>query len=131
MESESPPNLSFSHAPSPSRLSKDEVAVAGFFDKYVLYPCNESSAAGFLEHLPSLFKDVNVEGRHALRWAVQAAAYADFSRTAGSEADELTSKALECYGCALEKLGESLAEKGKIPDDYDLNCVVVLDIFEV
>ncbi|OAQ73740.1 Zn2/Cys6 DNA-binding protein [Pochonia chlamydosporia 170] len=125
-DSESPPDIS----PIRPSASREDAAIAGFFEKYILYPCTNSSSSGFLEHLPCLFKDVNVEGRHALRWAVQAAAFADYSRTADSEAAELTSLALECYGRALGKLGESMAERGKVPDDYDLNCVVVLDLFE-
>lgn len=126
-DSESPPDIS----PIRPSAAREDAAIAGFFEKYILYPCTNSSSSGFLEHLPCLFKDVNVEGRHALRWAVQAAAYADYSRTAGSDAAELTSLSLECYGRALGKLGESMAERGKVPDDYDLNCVVVLDLFEV
>ncbi|KAH7175701.1 hypothetical protein EDB81DRAFT_874533 [Dactylonectria macrodidyma] len=106
----------------------EDQAVANFMDKYVIYPCNESSSPGFLEHLPCLFKDVNVDGRHALRWAVQAAGIADLSRENDSEL--LAPKALECYGQALSALGKSLAEKGKTPDDYDLMAVVVLDLFE-
>jgi hypothetical protein len=76
-----------------------------------------------------MFKEVNVEGRFALRWAVRAAAYADISKDQKSSA--LGSKALECYGMALRALGESLSTPGKVPDDYDLMTVVVLDIFEV
>lgn len=76
-----------------------------------------------------MFKDVNVEGRYALRWAVQAAAYADVSQS--QESNALASKALQCYGMALGALGESLSTPGKEPDDYDLMTVVVLDIFEV
>ncbi|CAM1502040.1 Fc.00g040240.m01.CDS01 [Cosmosporella sp. VM-42] len=99
-----------------------------FMDKYVIYPCNSSSSPGFLEHLPGLFKEVNIEGRYALRWAVQAASFADLSKEQGS--NDLTAKALEHYGNALSALGKSLAEKGKTPDDYDLMTVVILDIFE-
>ncbi|KAK2592251.1 hypothetical protein QQS21_010038 [Conoideocrella luteorostrata] len=137
--SESPPDFLFT-APKPSpALSSHEldttrdVAVAAFFDKYVLYPCAETSSPGFLEHLPCLFRDVdvNVQGRSALRWAIQAAGFADHSRTKGAvESGALAAVALECYGNALVALGESLGTGGKEPDDYDLNCVVVLDIFE-
>ncbi|RSL50358.1 hypothetical protein CEP53_008833 [Fusarium sp. AF-6] len=97
-------------------------------EKYVLFPCNESSSPGFLQHLPCLFKEVNVEGRYALRWAVQACAFADLSREQSSE--ELVGRSLDCYGRALNALGQSLAEKDKTPDDYDLMAVVMLDIFE-
>lgn len=107
---------------------EDQVAES-FMNSYVLYPCNESSSPGFLEHLPCLFKEVNVDGRHALRSAVQAAGFADASRLHHSQ--EMTARALECYGQALNSLGLSLSEKGKTPDDYDLMTVVVLDIFEV
>lgn len=96
-----------------------------------MYPCNQTSSPGFLEHLPYMFKEVNVEGRHALRWAVQAAAYADVSNNQEDESNALASKALQCYGLALKALGESLSTPGKEPDDYDLMAVVVLDIFEV
>ncbi|KAF5722617.1 negative acting factor [Fusarium mundagurra] len=109
-------------------VSKDEQIANIFMDKYVLLPCNESSSPGFLEHLPCLFKEVNVEGRYALRFAVQACAFADLSREQSSE--ELVKRSLECYGYALSALGQSLAEKNKTPDDYDLMTVVMLDIFE-
>ncbi|KAH7157689.1 hypothetical protein B0J13DRAFT_617762 [Dactylonectria estremocensis] len=106
----------------------EDRAAANFMDKYVIYPCHESSSPGFLEHLPCLFKEVNVDGRHALRWAVHAAGIADLSRENDSEL--LATRALEFYGQALSALGKSLAEKGKTPDDYDLMAVVVLDLFE-
>ncbi|RBR08656.1 hypothetical protein FVER53590_02154 [Fusarium verticillioides] len=109
-------------------VSKDEQIANIFMDKYVLLPCNESSSPGFLEHLPCLFKEVNVEGRYALRFAVEACAFADRSREQSSE--ELIQRSLECYGFALSALGQSLAEKNKTPDDYDLMTVVMLDIFE-
>jgi hypothetical protein len=32
---------------------------------------------------------------------------------------------------SLGALGQSLAEPGKAPDDYDLMTIVMLDIFEV
>lgn len=98
-------------------------------EKYVMYPCNQTSSPGFLEHLPCMFQEVNVNGRHALRWATQAAAYANVSQSQDNEV--LARKALQCYGMALSALGESLATPGKVPDDYDLMTVVVLDIFEV
>jgi hypothetical protein len=107
----------------------EEQAVDRFMDRYVLYPCNETSSPGFLEHLPCMFKEVNINGRYALRWAVRAAAYADVSKD--QKGNALASKALQCYGMALRALGESLSEPGKVPDDYDLMTVVVLDIFEV
>ncbi|KAI0132450.1 hypothetical protein BJ170DRAFT_613966 [Xylariales sp. AK1849] len=93
-----------------------------------MYPCNQTSAPGFLEHLPYLFQDVNVAGRFALRWAVRAAAYADASKASNRE--QLMQKALHCYGMALSALGQSLSQAGKSPDDHDLMTVVVLDIFE-
>ncbi|KAI1635067.1 hypothetical protein F4809DRAFT_642901 [Biscogniauxia mediterranea] len=49
----------------------------------------------------------NVEGRFALRWAVRATAYADFSQS--QEDDTLASQ---------------------VPDDHDFMTVVILDIFE-
>ncbi|KAM5367923.1 hypothetical protein ACJA88_011238 [Fusarium oxysporum] len=109
-------------------VSKDDQIANTFMDKYVLLPCNESSSPGFLEHLPCLFKEVNIEGRYALRFAVQACAFADLSREQSSE--ELAKRSLEYYGHALSALGQSLAEKNKTPDDYDLMTVVMLDIFE-
>ncbi|KAJ6786937.1 hypothetical protein PWT90_09385 [Aphanocladium album] len=106
-----------------------DAAVSRLFDRYVLYPCNDASTPGFLEHLPCLFKEVNVEGRHALRWAVKATALADMSRLEESN-PQAAGAAFDCYGEALAALRDSLSEKGKIPDDYDLMTVVVLDIFE-
>lgn len=114
--------------PSEMRPSLEEQAVDSFMEKYVMYPCNQTSSPGFLEHLPLMFQEVNVNGRYALRWAVRAAAYADLSRD--QDGDVLARKALQCYGLALSALGDSLATPGKIPDDYDLMTVVVLDIFE-
>ncbi|KAI0128166.1 hypothetical protein F4776DRAFT_198306 [Hypoxylon sp. NC0597] len=110
------------------RPAPEDKVVDRFMDKYVMYPCSETSSPGFLEHLPSLFKDVNVEGRFALRWAVRAAAYADLSRAQNNDA--LASKALHCYGMALSALSESLSTSNKVPDDYDLMTAVMLDIFE-
>ncbi|CAJ2513949.1 Uu.00g020680.m01.CDS01 [Anthostomella pinea] len=103
-------------------------AVDRFMEKYVMYPCTEGSSPGFLEHLPSLFKEVNVEGRFALRWAVKAAAYADLSKSQDSE--PLAQKAYQCYGMSLSAMGESLSTPGKVPDDFDLMTVVILDMFE-
>jgi hypothetical protein len=98
-------------------------------EKYVMYPCSQTSSPGFLEHLPCMFQEINVNGRYALRWAVRAAAFADLSKD--QDIDTLERKALQCYGMALSALGDSLATEGKVPDDYDLMTVVVLDIFEV
>lgn len=97
----------------PARLQPplEEQAVDQFIDRYVIYPCNQTSSPGFLEHLPCMFKEVNIEGRHALRWAVQAAAYADVSTN--QESNALANKALQCYGMALGALGESLSTPGK------------------
>ncbi|CAK7221945.1 hypothetical protein SBRCBS47491_004702 [Sporothrix bragantina] len=69
--------------PPPKQMQRpvEEQAVDIFMDKYVLYPCNQTSSPGFLEHLPSMFQEVNnMSGRHALRWSVRAAAYADISK---------------------------------------------------
>ncbi|KAI1208448.1 uncharacterized protein F4807DRAFT_152287 [Annulohypoxylon truncatum] len=110
------------------RSTPEDEAVNLFLDKYVMYPCAETSSPGFLEHLPCLFKDVNVEGRYALRWAVRAAAYADLAKAQNT--DVLAKKAFHCYGMSLSALGESLSSHGKIPDDYDLMAAVMLDIFE-
>lgn len=115
--------------PAHLRLSPENEVVDRFMDKYVMYPCSETSSPGFLEHLPCLFQDVNVEGRFALRWAVRAAAYADLSKAQNSDA--LVDKAFHCYGMSLSALGESLSTAGKVPDDYDLMTTVMLDIFEV
>jgi hypothetical protein len=125
-----PPAFPWLKAQSTTRLLSEDDQVANLFiDKYVLLPCNESSSAGFLEHLPSLFKEVNIQGHYALRFAVQACAFADLSREQSSEA--LARKSLEFYGHALTALGQSLAEKHKTPDDYDLMTTVMLDMFEV
>jgi hypothetical protein len=68
------------NAPPVSKLSVEDQAVDQFFEKYVMYPCNNGSSPGFLEHLPSLFKAGKYrEGRVALRWAVRAASYASLS----------------------------------------------------
>lgn len=112
-----------------SNSSMEEQAVSQFLEKYVIYPCTSSSTPGFLEHLPCLFQEVNIQGRYALRYAVQAASFAGVSKAETS--GDMAHRALECYGLALGALGKSLAEKGKVPDDYDLMTVVILDIFEV
>lgn len=114
--------------PSEMMPPVEEQAIDNFMERYVIYPCNQTSSPGFLEHLPCMFQEVNVNGRYALRWAVRAAAYADLSKE--QDSDILARKALQCYGMALSALGDSLATPGKVPDDY-LMSVVVLDIFEV
>ncbi|KAF3768092.1 hypothetical protein M406DRAFT_329132 [Cryphonectria parasitica EP155] len=144
----------------------DDDAVQKFFAKYTLLPYDfhavdalpevkptehgaetraQRASQGFLEFLPCTFEEVNVRGRFALRWAVQAAALADAAsqaspqqqipedtnNDASSEIEaELVRRALETYGQALSALAESLGKQGKIPDDYDLMTVVILDIFE-
>lgn len=115
--------------PESSMPSAEDRAVSQFFERFVMYPCNSGSSPGFLEHLPSLFKDINVEGRLALRWAVRAAAYASLSSESGNPA--ISGKALQCYGLALTALGEALGDPNQKPDDHVLMTVVVLDIFEV
>ena len=104
-------------------------AVSEFFEKFVMYPCNLGSSPGFLEHLPSMFKEVSVENRVCLRWAVLAAAYAGHSKDKNSI--HLNEKAVECYGRALSALSRSLADPKMAPDDYILMTIVVLDLFEV
>ncbi|KAI3318685.1 hypothetical protein HD806DRAFT_540032 [Xylariaceae sp. AK1471] len=123
-----PKPLPWPAGPSHTQISIDDEAVNQFMDKFVMHPYNETSSPGFLEHLPSMYQEVNVEGRFALRWAVGAAALADLSRSQNS--DQLAQKALHCYGMSLQALGQSLAEPGKAPDDYDLMTMVMLDIFE-
>jgi hypothetical protein len=115
--------------PTEVQASLEEHIVDQFMERYVIYPCNQTSSPGFLEHLPSMVKEVNIDGRYALRWAVQAAANADVSKN--QDSDLLATKAFYCYGMSLKSLSDSLAEPGKVPDDYDLMTVVVLDIFEV
>lgn len=130
--SELPSHLTWLSTPPSALRGKravEDEAVSDFIDKYVIYPCSESSSSGFLEHLPSLFKEVNVKGRYALRWAVKATAFAD--RSTGGDDDDAAIKALEFYGRSLAALEKSLSTKGKAPDDYDLMTVVMLDIFEV
>jgi hypothetical protein len=109
--------------------STEDQVVSEFFEKYVMYPCNNGSSPGFLEHLPTLFEEVKTEGRLALRWAVRAAAYASIFSDQGNAA--LGKNALQCYGLALSALGESLADPCAAPDDFALMTVVVLDLFEV
>lgn len=117
------------NVPQASGPSAEDQAVSQFFEKYIMYPCNNGSSPGFLECLPFLFEEVKVEGRRALRWAVRAAAYANLSNAQDSSA--IAKKALECYGLGLSALVESLADPGAVPDDYTLMTVVVLDLFEV
>ena len=93
-----------------------------------MYPANNSSSPGFLEHLPSLFKDNQVESRLALRWAVRATSYASLS--AESENFSTGNKALKCYGLALKALADALSDTKREPDDYVLMTIVVLDMFE-
>jgi hypothetical protein len=109
--------------------SADDQVVSEFFEKFVMYPCNNGSSPGFLEHLPSLFKESPVEGRLALRFAVRAAAYAGLSNKSDDVA--MGNKALECYGQALRALGKAIADPERALDDYTLMTVVMLDLFEV
>jgi hypothetical protein len=109
--------------------SEEKHAIDNFFFKFVKSPSMESSHAGFLEHLPCMFNDINVENRAALRWAVQAAAYANIAKD--SKDPELKSRAMRCYGKALSTLSQSLKDHHSAADDYVLMTVVVLDIFEV
>jgi hypothetical protein len=115
--------------PDTANPSAEEIAVDQFFEKYVMYPCNQGSTPGFLEHLPSLFREFQIEGRLALRWAVRATAYASLSKDQDNEA--LGNKALQCYGRALSALADALKNATKSPDDITLMTVVILDIFEV
>ena len=100
-----------------------------FFEKYVMYPCNDGSSPGFLEHLPVLFEEVKAGERLALRWAVRAAAYASLSKDQDNAA--LGNHALKCYGLALSAIRDALAAPHTAPDDYILMTVVILDLFEV
>lgn len=116
--------------PPSVKQSVEDQAVDQFFEKYVMYPCNNNSSPGFLEHLPSLFTEGNyVEGRKALRWAVRAVSYASLSNEQNNRA--LASKALECYGLALSALGEALSDPSMVPNDHEFMTIVVLDLFEV
>lgn len=158
------PWLKYSSQPpvAPPLSWSDAQAIQNFFAKYTLVPydfpttnagkdktgegcVSQRASQGFLEFLPCTFEEVNVTGRYALRWAVQAAALADvatqdpFSRkqddtvyASGTQSGAGTGqRALECYGLALSALSDSLGKDGKTPDDYDLMAVVILDIFEV
>jgi hypothetical protein len=115
--------------PESALPSAEDAAVEQFFEKYVMYPCNQGSSPGFLEHLPSLFREPRAEGRLALRWAVRAAAYASLSNDQDNTA--LGNKALQCYGRSLTALADALKKGEKSPDDYVLMTIVVLDMFEV
>ena len=115
--------------PDAALPSAEDAAVEQFFEKYVMYPCNQGSTPGFLEHLPSLFREPRAEGRLALRWAVRAVAYASLSKDQENVA--IGNKALQCYGRSLSALGDALKVGAKSPDDYTLMTVVMLDIFEV
>ena len=115
--------------PDATLPSAEDAAVEQFFEKYVMYPCNQGSTPGFLEHLPSLFREPRAEGRLALRWAVRAVAYASLSKDQDNTA--LGNKALQCYGRSLSALGDILKVGAKSPDDYTLMTVVMLDMFEV
>jgi hypothetical protein len=112
---------------SVATTTEDKV-VSEFFDEFVMYPCNSESVPGFLEHLPSMFHEVSVGNRIALRWAVQAAAYANLPRDRNPGSSD---KAMQCYGLALSALSESLSEPDAVADDYILMTIVVLDLFEV
>lgn len=115
--------------PESALPSAEDMAVEQFFEKYVMYPCNQGSSPGFLEHLPSLFREPRAEGRLALRWAVRAAAYAGLSND--QDNTTLGNKALQCYGRSLTALADALKKGEKSPDDYVLMTIVVLDMFEV
>ncbi|TVY25560.1 hypothetical protein LHYA1_G005790 [Lachnellula hyalina] len=115
--------------PSEMMPSVEEQAVDNFMEKYVIYPCNQTSSPGFLEHLPCMFQEVNINGRYALRWAIRAAAYAGLSKD--QDSNILARKALQCYGMALSALGDSLGMPGKVTDDYDLMTIVTLYTPEV
>ncbi|KAH8671868.1 hypothetical protein BGZ60DRAFT_527315 [Tricladium varicosporioides] len=115
--------------------SAEERAISTFFEKFVMYPCKESSSPGFLELLPCLFEEVQREGRLALRWAVKAVSYASLaaslpSSTEENEVGQVRLKANDCYGRALAALGETLRDKEESVSDYTLMTIVVLDLFE-
>ncbi|KAI1497484.1 hypothetical protein F5X99DRAFT_421333 [Biscogniauxia marginata] len=80
------------------KSTPEDAAVDHFVEKYVVHPCNETSSPGFLEHLPSLFKDANMKGRFALRY----------------------------YGMSLSALHRSLSIQGKVLDDHDLVTITFL-----
>jgi hypothetical protein len=116
-------------SPSQSGPTSKDPEVWQFFDRFVMYPCNSASSLGFLEHLPSLFKETNVKHRYALRYAVLAAAHA----SSMNDPFEKTSKqqAFRYYGLALSALSDCLKDSISEQDDHVLMTVVVLDIFEV
>ncbi|KAH6668940.1 hypothetical protein B0J14DRAFT_657948 [Halenospora varia] len=121
--------------PEKKKPSAEERAVSSFFEKFVMYPCKESSSPGFLELLPCLFEEVQREGRLALRWAVKAVSYASLAASLPATIEEVEVgkvrlKANECYGRALAALGETLRDKEERVSDYTLMTVVVLDLFE-
>jgi len=121
--------LSITSSSSRSGPTTEDPEVWQFFDRFVMYPCNSGSSLGFLEHLPSLFIEINVKHRYALRYAVLAAAHA----SSIDDPCDNTSKqqAFHYYGLALSALSDSLKEAISEQDDYVLMTVVVLDIFEV
>ena len=108
--------------------STKDPAVTQFFENFVVYPCSEGSSLGFLEHLPCMFNETAATNRIALRYAVQAAAYANASQDLGDK--ELFKKSMHCYGQALSALSKSLLGDRNAADDYVLMTVVILDIFE-
>lgn len=107
----------------------------------------QRASQGFLEFLPCTFEEVNAPCKSALRRAVHAAALADASselprpgRTDDTDSASeiratpclaLGQRALSSYGQALSASSESMGEQGRVPDDYELMTVVILDIFEV
>lgn len=115
--------------PDAALPSVEDIAVNQFFEKYIMYPCNQGSSPGFLEHLPSLFREFRNEGRLALRWAVLGAAYAGLSNDQDNAT--LGNKALQYYGMSLSALADALKANTNPPDDFCLMTVVILDIFEV
>lgn len=115
--------------PSRPPASSEQKKVSQFFDRFVLYPCNDGSSPGFLEHLPGLFKDIDIENRYTLRYAVLAAAHASSIDDAPNHNSK--QQAFHYYGLALSSLAKSLDKSMSEPDDYILMTVVVLDIFEV
>jgi hypothetical protein len=108
--------------------SAEDQAVGNFFRKFVVYPCSNASTPGFLEHLPSLFKEVSANNRSALRYAVLAAAYASISREQNNL--DMGNRAMKCYGLALSALRKALELSTSEPDDYVLMTIVILDLFE-
>ncbi|KAI4252986.1 MAG: hypothetical protein LQ352_003961 [Teloschistes flavicans] len=115
-------------APQTMLTLQDHQAVSSFFERFVGCPCNDRSTPGFLDCLPALFKEVNMEGRSALRWAVLAAGYAGLPKD--QENRRTSHLALYCYGHALSVLGNILADPEFDPDDHVLMTVVILDLFE-